>query len=498
MSTIPISQIVSVVPGVVGAGGQASKLSGAIITKSAAVLPGTPLHFFAAADVATFFGPSSTEAAMATEYFAGIVNGLQLPYELVFARFASAAYGAKVAGASLTSITPTSLNGQSGTLILATNTKSYTSTTITFSAVASFNDAATQMNAGFTGQSPDFTITYNAAQNRFEVATTATGSTATITAITGTLANAVFLSASTGATLQAAGGASDTPATAMARLIAAYTNWGLFTTAYDASVGGDDLNYSIWTSAQNAQYGYVRWAFDSAGVTANNPAAYGTVVFANNYVGTMPLYADSTTAAFALSYAASVNFSATNGRTNAAFRQPMAGATPGVTDLATANALLSNNYSYYGSYANAANTYAILYDGKVSGPWKWLDTYIDAIFLNRELQRALFETLLAYRSLPFNQQGYDAIYAGAKPVLVQAVDSGIIRRNVALSASQIQQINNEIGFAITDVLQTEGWYLYIKPGTAQDRGNRQLPACVLYYCDGGSIQKINLASKTVL
>lgn len=497
MSTIPISQIVSVIPGVVGAGGQASKLSGAIITKNTAVLPGTPLHFFAAADVATFFGASSVEATMATEYFAGIVNGLQLPYELVFARFAAAAFGAEVAGASLKSITPASLNGQTGTLILATNTKSYTSTPITFSAVASFNDAATQMNAGFSGQSPDFTITYNAAQNRFEAATTATGTTTTITPITGTLAGAVFLSAAAGATIQAAGGTIDTPATAMARLVAAYTNWGLFTTAYDAE-GGDDLNYSIWASAQNAQYGYVRWGFDTAGVTASNPAAFGTVVFANNYVGTMPLYADSTTAAFVLGYAASVNFSATNGRTNAAFRQPMAGATPGVTDLGTANALLSNNYSYYGAYANAANQYAILYDGKVSGPWKWLDTYIDEIYLNRELQRALFETLLAYRSLPFNQQGYDAIYAGAKPVLVQAVDSGIIRRNVALSASQIQQINNEIGFTITDVLQTEGWYLYIKPGTAQDRGNRQLPACTLYYCDGGSIQKINLASKTVL
>ncbi|MGJ8510657.1 DUF3383 family protein, partial [Glaesserella parasuis] len=172
------------------------------------------------------------------------------------------------------------------------------------------------------------------------------------------------------------------------------------------------------------------------------------------------------------------NFNVVNGRATAAFRQSAAGITPKVTDLATANALLSNNYSYYGAYANAANNYSILYNGKVSGQYLWSDTYIDQIYMNRELQRAQFEALLAYNSLPYNSDGYALLYAAAVPVFKAMLTAGVFRTGVTLSDSQIAQINNQAGKDIASTLQTQGFYYLIQDSAnpAQTRQNRTTPS----------------------
>jgi hypothetical protein len=44
------------------------------------------------------------------------------------------------------------------------------------------------------------------------------------------------------------------------------------------------------------------------------------------------------------------------------------------------------------------------------------------------------------------------------------------------------------------VLSTTGYYLQILDPGAIVRGGRGSPKCTLWYTDGGSVQKINLAS----
>lgn len=496
MSTIPISQIAQVIPGVIGAGGAASRLVGVMLTQDTSIPPGQPQTFFTAASADSWFGSSTPEQSAADNYFPGIVNGGQLPYSLTYARYALTATPAGSFGASLGSLTLAQLQAFTGTLIVTTAAL-HTSSTINLSTATSFADAATIMTAGFT--SPDFAITYDTQRNRFLLLTTATGPSATSTDVSGTLAANVGLAQSAGAFIQLAGVAVDTPASAMNRLITQTTNWGSFTHAWSATLS-DRLAFAQWNSGQNFQYWYLGWDTDAADLTPNNAASFGAQVLAAPYQGTTPVYGTVATAAAFMGYAASINYNITNGRTTLAFRQFNAGTPATVSDLTSANALLTNGYTYIGAYANAANQYTIAYNGKTSGSFLWSDTYLDQIYLNRELQRANFETLLAYPSIPYNSDGYAELYQGALPVIDAAVTSGIIRAGVTLTQSQIQQVNTAAGRNISGVLQTRGWYYLIgdPANVGQARQNRTSPAATLWWTDGGSVQQLNVNSVAII
>ena len=73
--TIPISQIVSVKPGVLKAAGAAVDLNGLLLTKDKAIPIGAVKSFSTADDVAEFFGATSPEAQAAVVYF----NGYTIP-----------------------------------------------------------------------------------------------------------------------------------------------------------------------------------------------------------------------------------------------------------------------------------------------------------------------------------------------------------------------------------------------------------------------------------
>lgn len=496
--SIPISQIVSITPGVIAAGGAPSRLSGVVFTQDTSIPVGQVKNFFLNADVATWFGANAPETTISNGYFPGIVNGGQLPYVLKYARFALSATPAGSYGASLGTLTLTQLQAFTGTLIVTVGGALFTSSAINLAAASSFANAAALMLAGFT--SPTFTIAYDTQRNRFTLLSTATGIAATSTDVSGTLAANVGLSQASGAFIAQAGVAADTPATALARLITLDTDWGTFTTAWTAVIA-DRQAFATANSGLNYQFLYVAWDTEAASIQVSNPASFGALAFSTPYQGTWPIYGTQFLAGGAMGYAASINFSVLNGRTTAAFRQFNAGIPATVSDLSTANALLSNNYTYLGAYANQANSYTITYSGKASGAFLWVDTYLDQIYLNRELQRAFFESMLAYNSIPYNQDGYTAIYRAGVDVVDAAVTAGIIRTGVTLSNSQIQQIDTQAGRAgVADLLQTRGWYLLIgdPANVAQARQQRTTPAAKLWYTDGGSIQQLNVASIAVI
>lgn len=496
MSTIPISEIVQMNPGVVGGGGAASLLTGLVLSEDPSIPMGQVRSFADTLTTSNWFGPAAPETQIADYYFPGIVNGGQLPFDLKFARYSPTATAAEVFGATL-GLTLAQLKALSGTLIVTTAAL-HTSSTINLSAATDFANAASLMLAGFT--SPDFTITYDANRSRFLLSTTATGATAAVTAVTGTLADGVGLSAASGAFVQASGTDADTSiGAALDRALNVTTNFGTFTTAWVPAIA-DRLALAQHNSTLNYQYLYCAYDTEAASIVTDNVASFGAQVFAAPYQGTMPLYGDFSTVGAAMGYAASINFNVTNGRTTAAFRQSAAGAPATATSTAVSRALLSNNYTYIGAYANAANNYTIFYDGKVAGAFLWADTYLDQIYLNRELQRAFFEAFLAYNSLPYNQDGYTGIYRAGVDVIDAALTSGIIRPGVTLSNSQQQLINSQAGRIISDVIQSVGWYLLIgdPANVAQARQNRTSPAAQLWYADGGSIQKLNVASRAVI
>lgn len=494
MSNIPISQVVQINPRVIGAGGAQGSLDGMLLTKDTSVPTDRPQVFYTAADAATFFGQQSDEAAAASVYFAGIIGGGQQPASLSFARFAETAAPATVFGARV-ALSLAQLQALSGTLSVTTATP-HTSTSIDLSAATSFANAATIMMAAFTA--PDFLISYDTARSRFVLTTNTDGAAATVSAVTGTLAAPIGLSADAGAYLQANGAAADTAPTAMERVVAITKNWGVFSHVWAPSID-TRMSFAEWNATQEFQFIYAGWDEDAQALTPNNPTCWGALVRDIPYQGTVALRGNVKHAAAYMSWAASTNYQMAEGRNTVAFRQPVAVVEPRIDTLADANALLSNGYTYLGDYASTANTYTVFYNGAIGGQFLWSDTYLGQVWLRRTLQQALFETLIAYKSLPYNAEGYNAIYEGAQDTISQALANGVVRGGVTLSASQRAQINAQAGFDIAGEVSDRGWYLQVtEPLTTSVRTERGSPVVNFWYCDGGSIQKIVVSSTTVL
>ena len=505
--SIPASNIVQILPGVVSAGGNPLSLNGVILDTNAAVPSGSVLQFVSAAAVASYFGSSSLQASLASIYFNGFDNSTQKPGLLYFAPYASSARSAQILGGSLESVTLATLQGWTGTLAITIAGSTQTSSSIELSAATSFSNAAALIQAAFTG--PAFVVNYNSQRHQFVITSSATGATETIAYATGTLAANLKLATGTGAMLSP-GIDADTATTAMTNVLANTRNWAAFTTAFEPDTAGH-LDFAAWTNAQNNLYAYIAWDTDVLAVQANQPTTFGAQVKALNYNGTCAISGDASlatingttnttqcrnVAAFVLGAIASVDFAATNGRITFAFRS-QSGLAATVADETKAANLIGNGYNYYGAYATAAQPFVFFYPGQVSGIFEWLDSFINQIKLNADFQLSGMELLTVVNSIAYNQAGYTLVKQALADDINTAINFGTIRQGIQLSSLQAAQVNAAAGLKIDDVLSTRGWYLQVKDPGATVRGNRGTPVCNFWYTDGQAVQRIVLNSINV-
>lgn len=491
-SSIPASAIVQVNPGVVSAGGSALDLNGVIITESTAIPIGAVQPFSSATDVSNFFGPTATETSLANIYFSGRNNATVTPGTLLFAQFNSTPVAGYLRGASVASMTLTQLQALSGTLTITFAGVANTSASISLSSATSFSNAASIIESGFTA--PAFSVTYDSQRGAFVFTSTATGASETVAYATGTLAADLYLTQSTGAVLSP-GAAAQTPAGMMASIYGQTLNWCAFMTTWEP-VHADKLAFSEWTNSQNNRFAYVAWDTNAAATQANDTTTWMASVKTAGYSGSIGVYSDIEHAAFVLGVTASMDFSRTNGRITYAFKY-LNGLNPSVTDETTAANLTANGYNFVGAYATANQGFTFFYDGQISGPYAWIDEYMDQVYLMSQLQLALMTLLTSVNSVPYNSAGYALIHAACMDPINQALNFGSIRPGVTLSALQASEVNNAAGATIDKALSTRGWYLQIQDATAQVRGQRGSPPISLWYMSGGAVQKITLASIVV-
>lgn len=636
MPAIPASQIVNINPGVISAGGSALDLSGLLLTDSIRPPIGSVLSFSTAADVATFFGASSAEAAQAAIYFSGYSNSTVKPAAMLFAQYPTEPRGvpAYVRGGSLATMTLAQLTAlASGTITITVNGVTKTSSTIDLSAVASFSAAATAIqtalaiyDAVFTGAvtATPFNITgsisgriltvtavafgpvvnggiltgtgvtagtqvqkqlsgttggigtyqVNYAQSVGSVAIvgayglltvsavsagtlgvgqtlsgsgvvagttiTALGTgvggagtyivspgtavstttisagptvvtydsvsaafvitggsprTGTITYASGALAVSLKLTAATGATLSQ-GAPEGVPGTNLAAIIAQTQNFASFATSFEP-LTDDKVLFAAWTSSQDNRFAYVMWDTDIL-ATQDSALSAGRRIRTAGYSGTVPVYSptDQYFGSLVMGFIASIDFARGNARATMAFRG-QAGVTPSVTNATIASQLAANGYNFYGAYATANDEFDFLYPGSVTGPFLWLDSYVNQIWLNNSFQLALMTLLTGVPSIPYNADGYALIEAAALDPILAALDFGAIRAGVTLSAQQAATINNVAGFDVASTVQTRGWYFLVQDASPTARAARETPPCTFWYTDGQSVQKITLASLQV-
>lgn len=642
MPTIPASQIVSVVPSVLNAGGSALDLIGLMLTQSTRIPTGAQGSFPTAAAVGAYFGLSSIEYNRAQIYFKGFDGATKLPAALLIAQYTGAAVPAYVRGGPANQLTIPQIQALTGNISVVVDGYTHSATGLSLAAATSYTAAASLLQAalnasqpvaasvtgaiapatatasgsiagnvltvgtvsagtlvpgtvltgtgvaanttitgqlsgtaggagtyavnvaqivptttltgsygvltvsavssgtisigqtlsgtgvttgtqvtglgtgtGLTGTyyvSPSQTVSsgtisatatpivvsFDSISGGFVITSGIAGAASTIAYPTGSLADALLLSVTTGAILSQ-GAAATTPGAFMSGVTNTTQNWASFFLTFDPDGGSGNsqkLAFSQWTSAQNNRYVFLtRDADTTPAVSASAPSSLGGILQSTALSGTCPIYEPiaSGKSAFISGCIASIDFTRTNGRITFKFRK-QAGLAADVTDVLTATNLTANGYNYYGAYATANNLFVIFAEGTVSGPFQWLDSYVNQIWLNNALQLAILNTLVNNNSIPYNAAGYALIEAACLDPINRAINFGAIRAGVVLSAAQAAQVDNAAGLTISTTLNQRGWYLQILDPGAQVRQARQSPSCTLWYMDGGSIHKIVLAS----
>jgi hypothetical protein len=357
------------------------------------------------------------------------------------------------------------------------------------------NNTQTVISGSLTTNTP--TVTYDSVASAFVINSPTTGAPSTIGFGSGTIAASLALTQATGA-MTSQGAVAAAPASAMASIVAQTQDWVSFSTMFDPDVSGNaiKLAFAQWVTTQNNRWVYVAWDTDVTATQVSAPTSLGELLKGGNYSGTAPLYSPTNgpaLAAFVMGAIASIDFTELNGRTTLAFRA-QTGITPDITNATIAANLESHGYNYYGKWATANDQFIFCYPGKISGPFDWIDSYVDQVWMNNQFQLALMVLLTNRKSIPYNQQGYGLIKAACQDTINQAVDFGAVRPGITLSQAQIAEVNADAGLKIDDVLSTRGWYLQVRDALPQVRQARGSPPVSFFYMDGGSIQKIALAS----
>ena len=340
-----------------------------------------------------------------------------------------------------------------------------------------------------------FTVTWDSVSGGFVVTSGIVGAASSVAFATGTLASSLLMTGPKGAIISP-GAEQATPSAFMSGITNYTQNWATFWTVFDPDFGSGNtqkLAFAAWTNNQQDRYAYLAWDTDitpTESLNAIYSLGYLVGTGGNNYSGTCCIYDpnNSYLAWMMGGYAASLDFGAVNGRTTAAFRS-QSGIAASVTNETAAENLIANGYNYYGVYATANQNFLFFYPGSISGPFQWLDSYVNQIWLNSELQLALMELLTQIPSIPYNRAGYALIEAAALDPIYAGLNFGAFRAGVTLSQAQIVEVNNAAGLNVAPTLQTQGWYFQVQDASPQVREARQSPPCFFWYVDGQSVQR---------
>lgn len=152
--TIPAKAIVSVTPSVLAAAGQGLEMNGVILTQNPQVPYAAMQPFSSAADVSEYFGPSSQEAALAQNYFAGFSGSNIKPGRLYFTQYNEEAVGAYLRGGDARGYSLAQLQALTGSLTVVIDGATRTAPSINLSGASSFSNAASIIQTALFATDP--------------------------------------------------------------------------------------------------------------------------------------------------------------------------------------------------------------------------------------------------------------------------------------------------------------------------------------------------------
>lgn len=275
--------------------------------------------------------------------------------------------------------------------------------------------------------------------------------------------------------------------------------WTISITEFETNTANE---IAKWVNEKNSVCRYVFIVHDNnslASSTTANEDTFGYSIYTSGVKGTSVIYGDETHAGFVAGIAASIDYSKEEGSLTFSGKR-QSGLTITADNDKMADCLESNYYNYYGSYSSYDPRYRCFETGVVSGDdgQNWLDSLYNKIWLTTSLQNAMFNLLLNKNRIPFNDDGYSLIATACTGPINQAISNGVISKGIKLDEFQISVITEILKKDISDNLYAYGYYLYIGDNLPESRLKRIAKNYILFYCDGGSIQKIQFFANTLL
>ena len=496
MSTIPASYIVAINPRLIPAGGTDLEFNGLFLTENALIPADAPLMAFTSAEtVSAFFGETSNEYKVAAQYFLGYNNSFAKPRRLMFGRRISAAVGAWIRGAKYMGTLADIQAVTSGALTITINETEIALTGVDLSSATSFSDAASTIETALDNDLAGVTVTYSSLTGAFQINSPSTGATETISYASGTLAELLNLTETTGAVISQ-GSAALTQTANMNAIKQQSQNWVTFTTLYTAT-DTEHLGLASWASSQGIEYLYVGWTNDARLLVQGGNSDIASQIEAAEYGATALVYDNVMVAAFVLGCAASINWERYQGTINFAFKHAD-GLAATVTDETTAALLDAKGVAYVGKFATRNDNFTFLYPAAMFGRYGFIDAFVNTIWLKNVMQVSIMNGLSNAGRVPYNNRGYSLIRAWLQDPINRAVNNGTIDAGVTLSESQKSQVYNETGKDLTTELWTKGYAILVEDAGAAVRVGRNSPNISVYYTYGGSVNRIEVASTAIL
>jgi hypothetical protein len=494
---IPISSIVEVTPRLISAGQTGLELNGLFLTKSDRIPTNSrALEFADVKSVYDYFGDTSDEARLASIYFAGYDNSSRKPARVYFALYIPNNLPAWIRGGK-----PAELSAlqavTAGTLTLTIGGTEDT-ITVDLSSATSYSEIAVLIQTAVRAKSSavwqSAAVIYSSDFKAFILTSGTSGAEVGIDYATGILAEALGLTAAKGAVLSQ-GADAETTAGNMESITAITDNFVSFTAIFTPTEA-EHLAFAQWAASKGVRFLYVIWSDNAPLTIQGNIENIGSLLQEAGYGATTAIYGSADYAAFILGFVASVNYNITRGTATAAFKSNSA-LTVNVKDSATANALKEKGFNYYGQYTENSLAYTFLYPGSIYGSYGYIDTYINAVWLNASIQQAEITLLTNNPRVPYSELGYGLVKAAMQDVILQAIENGTIDTGVALSTAQKAQVNQEAGKEIAESLYTDGYYAQVVDPGAVARAGRLSPEIGLWYTYGGAIQRMVINSTLV-
>ncbi|MBE1237494.1 DUF3383 domain-containing protein [Phaeovibrio sulfidiphilus] len=501
---INASHIVSVNPGLLEPAGTSLEFNGLLLTRNASIpvsgsrTGGHLVLPFASADAAgAYFGRDSEEYRLASVYFQGYTGSYRKPRVLYIARRLDEAAAPFLRGGPVALSLEDLRQVTSGSLTLTLGAHTATVSGIDLSGVTSPSEAALRVQEALrshTAGGEDWTgasVSWSSLFRAFTITGGRAGADLAVDFADGSLAGPLGLSREAGAVLSQ-GAAPMTPAEQMAAIAAVTRNWVTFTTVWKAS-HEDMVAFARWAADQGTAYLYAPWDNDPALLQPGNVTTSAHALRQANAGATALWWGDARYAVFMAGVAASIDWERRDGSITFAFKA-QEGLPASVETLGDALALEAQGVNYIGDFATRNDQFVLSYSGCMFGSWRWIDTYVNAVWLFNALQVALVNGLRQTPRVPYTERGYGLVRSWIQDPVNRALSNGAITPGMTLTEGQRARINREAGTDISRNVEREGYFIRLSDPPPANRAGRESPIVSLWYTDAGAIHKLDVTS----